>query len=88
MQIQAVNARALRKYGELVSAMDLVAEALESARRLIASMKGKPVASGSWTVPTRDELVAMHTRGVEQLDRLRTAAKKYEAELISREWRV
>lgn len=87
MQIAAVNERARRKYGEFVSAIDFVAEALESARHVIQLMDRK-APSGGWTVATKGELAGMRRRAFEELDALRVQAKKYEVELVSREWRL
>lgn len=87
MQIQAVNRRAMEKYREFVSAMDMVLESFDSLDAVIAKVDPKS-AAGGWTVATQKELHGYRVRAFEELERLRTIAKKYEAELISREWRI
>lgn len=87
MQIATVNRRAQQRYGQFVSAMDLVLEALESLDGLIAEVDPKR-AAGGWTVPTPEELSGHRQKATDELERLREIAKKYEAELISRDWRL
>jgi hypothetical protein len=87
MQIAAINNRARQKYGALVGALDLVAEAFDAVDKVIAKMDPGKV-SGGWTVATPDELRGYRTKAFDAVDRLRTATKKYEAELISRDWRL
>ncbi|MEU0466704.1 hypothetical protein ABZ215_22105 [Amycolatopsis sp. NPDC006131] len=87
MQIDAINRRARERYGSFVVAMDLVLEALEDLTGLIEKVDDKHAGSG-WTVATQDELKGYRTQATDELERLRTAAKKYETELVSRDWRV
>lgn len=87
MQIQAINRRAMDKYRQFVSAMDMVLESFDSLDSVIAEVDPKNSAGG-WTVATQKELQGYRARAFDELERLRTIAKKYEAELISREWRV
>lgn len=87
MQIQAINRRALDKYRAFVMSMDLVLESFDSLDKVIAKVDPKN-APGGWTVATQKELHGYRQRAFDELERLRTIAKKYEAELVSREWRI
>ena len=87
MQIQVVNRRAQERYGQFVSAMDLVLEALESVDKVIARVDDS-FRPGGFTVATQAELVDYRRDAFEELDELRAMARKYEAELLSREWRL
>jgi hypothetical protein len=87
MQIAVINNRARQKYGVLVGAMDMAVEALDAVDKVIARMDPKH-ASGGWTVSTPDELRAFRMKAFDELERLRKSTKKYEAELISRDWRL
>lgn len=88
MQVQSVNNHAVRKYEQFATAMGQVMAALESLGDLLkkAEMPDKRFQSG--TLATPEELQDMHRHAGEQLETLRNAAKKYEAELMSRGWRV
>lgn len=87
MQIEAINRWARERYSTFVTSMDMVLEALEGLDELIAKVDDKHAGQG-WTVATQDELRGFRTQAVDELERLRLAAKKYEAELVSRDWRV
>jgi hypothetical protein len=87
MQIGAVNRRARQKYAAFVSAMDMVRSALDEAHKLVAKMPKQPV-SGKWTASTREEMQGLERTAVGELERLRKKSKRYEAELISRDWRL
>ncbi|MGC7101607.1 hypothetical protein ACPZ19_43620 [Amycolatopsis lurida] len=87
MQINAVNQRARRLYGAFISAMDMVGESFDALDKLIEKVDDK-AAPGGFTVATKDELKGMRQRAFDELDRLRSQAKKYEAELVSRDWRI
>jgi hypothetical protein len=87
MQIDAVNRKARARYGSFVSAMDMVREALDNLAPVIAKVR-KPSGGSGWTAPTREELAGLKRTATEELERLRAKSKKYEAELVSREWRL
>lgn len=87
MQIESINRRARERYASFVSAMDMVREALDNLTPLIAKVHARSGGTG-WTVPTREELAGMKRTVGEELERLRSKTKKYEAELVSREWRL
>jgi hypothetical protein len=67
--------------------MDMVREALDNLTPVIAKVR-KPSGGSGWTVPTREELAGLKRTATEELERLRSKSKKYEAELVSREWRL
>jgi hypothetical protein len=87
MQIEAMNRRARERYSTFVTSMDLVLQALEGLNQLIDKVDDKHTGSG-WTVATQDELKGYRMQALDELQRLRVAAKKYETELVSREWRI
>lgn len=87
MQIESVNRKARERYGSFVNAMDMVREALDNLTPVIAKVR-KPPGGAGWTVPTREELAGLKRTVTEELERLRAKTKKYEAELVSREWRL
>ena len=88
MQVKALNRLAQRKYEEFVGALDMVGVAFEQAKKLIATHDPTKAPAGVWSVPSREDLDAALARAQDDLNRLRANAKKYEAELVSREWRV
>ena len=87
--IAPVNRRALRKYGEFWRALQLVGNAVAEAEKLAAKAgqaeSGK--GSGNWAVPTAEELRRAAKKAGQSLHVMSGSAKKWEAELISREWR-
>ena len=87
MQIGVINRRARQKYAVFVGAMDAVREALDEARKLVGTVPKQPV-STKWTVSTREEMQGLERNAVGELERLRKKSKRYEAELISRDWRL
>jgi len=87
MQVQTVNRRAQQQYATFVAAMDQVLEALQGLEPLIQRVDESTKETG-WSAVTRDELTAYRIRAVDELERLRATAKKYEANLVSRDWRL
>ncbi|MEU6645496.1 hypothetical protein ABZ863_23490 [Saccharomonospora sp. NPDC046836] len=87
MQISAVNRRAQQNYATFVAALDLVAEQFDEIDKLIDRVDDRK-AAGGFTIATKDELQGLRRKAFDELDRMRTAAKKYEAELVSRDWRL
>jgi hypothetical protein len=89
MQVQAVNQHAVVRYREFEWAMQTVCESLEATERLVNAMADQ--AAGrfqGWQVPTKKEVQEARKKAVALLDGLRKKAKEYEAELLSRGWRV
>jgi hypothetical protein len=89
VNIAPVNRRALRKYGEFWRALQLVGNAVAEAEKLAAKADqtepGK--GAGNWAVPTAEELRRAAKKAGQSLQVMSGSAKKWEAELISREWR-
>ena len=88
MQIQALNKRAMNKYQELHNALEVVKIALETAAKLHDKIKNPPDGDPGWRVPTKEQVGAVHTKAVEQLNVLHTSTVKWEKELVSKGWRV
>lgn len=87
VQIAAVNRRARERYSAFVTSMDFVLEALEGLDGLIGKVDDSHTGPG-WTVATQDELKGYRMQALDELERLRVVAKKYETDLVSREWRI
>ncbi len=89
MQVQAVNQHAVVKYREMEWAMQTVCESLEATQRLVNAMSDHYTGRfEGWQVPTKKEVQEARRKAVALLDGLRKKAKEYEAELLSRGWRV
>ncbi len=89
VNVAPVNRRALRKYGEFWRALQLVGNAVAEAEKLAAKAgESEPArGSGNWAVPTSDEVRRSAKKAGQSLHVMSRSAKKWEAELISREWR-
>ncbi|MBK1785587.1 hypothetical protein [Prauserella cavernicola] len=87
MQISALNRRAQQNYAAFVAAMDLVAEQFDEVDKLIDALDDRAV-PGGFTVATPDEIRGFRGKAFDELDRMRVVARKYEGDLISREWRL
>jgi hypothetical protein len=89
MQVQAVNQHAVVKYREMEWAMQTVCESLDATQRLVNGMSDHHTGRfEGWQVPTKKEVQEARRKAVALLDGLRKKAKEYEAELLSRGWRV
>jgi glutamine synthetase type III len=86
MQVAAINRRAREKYATFVTAVDTLGGLFDELDKVIDKVSDGD-APGGFTIATQDELKAYRHRAFEELDRLRTNAKKHEAELVSRDWR-
>ncbi|PXY28227.1 hypothetical protein [Prauserella muralis] len=87
MQIPALNRRAQQNYATFVAAMDLVAQQFDEIDTLIDALD-EDAMPGGFTVATPDELRGFRAKAFDELDRMRAVARKYEGELISRDWRL
>ncbi|MGW4521041.1 hypothetical protein [Amycolatopsis sp. NPDC004378] len=87
MQIEIINRRARERYGQFVSAMDMVLIALEDCKPLIERVDDGHKPAG-YTVATQGELRGYWNATFDSLDDLRDKGKKYEAELVSKDWRL
>lgn len=82
-----VNRRSKRKYDEFVSAVNQAWIVLEDIRKVIekADIGDRPRAS---RVRGKDELLELQARAEKSLDVLESKARRYQAELVSFEWRL
>ncbi|RTL67427.1 MAG: hypothetical protein EKK42_13840 [Pseudonocardiaceae bacterium] len=93
--LKPINRRALRRYGEFWRALALVGNALAEAEQLAAkasdTQSSRPTAgekqTAHWSAPTPEELRSAAKKAGRALHTMSSAAKKWEAELVSREWR-
>ncbi len=86
MQVQVVNRRAVRKYREFVGALETVWMVLDDAQKLANKVTNE--SRTSWRVATGSELRGTVQVARDHVDALQSRARKYEAELVSREWRI
>lgn len=87
MEIPGANKRAMERYGQFVSALDLVAEQFDEIDKLIDRV-GKGTTESGFTVPSREELKGLRAKAFGELEQMRATAKKFEAELVSKPWKV
>lgn len=94
VNLKPVNRRALRRYGEFWRALQMVGDALADAERLAAKSADRHSATpravtgtGHWASATPEELTAAARKAGDALHVIATAARTWEAELVSREWR-
>ena len=76
---------AQERYINLVSAMDDVQESLDELNSLIKRFDPPRV---NWRVKDKRELQALRRKAQDRLDDMRETAKKYEADMIAKEWRA
>jgi hypothetical protein len=89
VNVKPVNRRALRRYGEFWRALQMVGNALAEAERVAAKATDNRVRGerAHWSAATPQEMKAAAKKAGGALHVMSTAAKKWEAELVSREWR-
>ena len=91
VNVKPVNRRALRRYGEFWRALQMVGAAIAEAEKLAAkadTASGKRGgARAHWATPTPEEMKSAAKKSGRALEVMSKAAKRWEAELISREWR-
>lgn len=91
-----INRRALRKYAAFWAALHAVGEALDQAEKLAARAadtrpaKASNGAGGrrSWSAATPEEMRAAAKKAHQSLRIIAASAKRWEADLISRDWRA
>lgn len=81
------NERARQRYGEFVGAMDVVEEAFDTVKKIIDRVDDSAAHTG-FTLPTQDELRALHAKAFRELDRVRQEGKTHEGDLVSRDWKA
>jgi len=89
---KAANRRALRKYAEFWAALQAVGEAVVAAEKVAAKAADArpPKASKGgrhWAAPDPDEIKACAKKADRSLRIITKTAKKFESELVSRDWR-
>ncbi len=91
---KAKNRRALRRYAEFWTALHAVGDAITAAEKVAAkAADAAPVKAsksggrGHWAAPDPDLMRATAKKTDRSLRVITAAAKKWESELVSREWR-
>ncbi|MGH3752354.1 MAG: hypothetical protein ACRDRP_06585 [Pseudonocardiaceae bacterium] len=88
VQIEAINRRAVARYGAFWSALVMVGEAVAQARKVAEGLGDLRGAKRGLATASGDEIRS----GVKAVERslgvLSKSAQRWEAELKSREWRV
>ena len=90
VNVKPVNRRALRRYGEFWRALQMVGAALAEAEKTAAKADAGMRRKGQrahWSTPTPEEMKAAAKKAGRSLEIMSKSAKRWEAELISREWR-
>ena len=91
VNVKPVNRRALRRYGEFWRALQMVGAAIAEAEKLaVKADTGSGKRGGArahWATPTPEEMKSAAKKSGRALEVMSKAAKRWEAELISREWR-
>ena len=90
VNVKPVNRRALRRYGEFWRALQMVAAAIAEAEKVAAKADTGATRKGGrahWSTPTPEEMKASAKKAGRALEIMAKSAKRWEAELISREWR-
>ena len=90
----ALHRRALRKYAEFWAALQAVGDALDQATKTAAKLQDAQKARAStggggprhWSVASPEEIRAAAKKAGRSLRIIATSAKRWEADLISRDW--
>ncbi|MCG8919255.1 hypothetical protein L6E12_26115 [Actinokineospora sp. PR83] len=77
---------AQEKYMALVSGMDVVQEGLDELTRLIK--RSYVGIDSNWRSKSRRELQALREKAQDALDDFRDIAKRYETDMVAKEWRA
>jgi hypothetical protein len=88
VQIETLNKRAQERYNSFVTALNMATDQINEVGKLIERMRKTKTAPGSWRVATPEQLRKLMKDSLLALEELKAHAKKYEAELVSRDWRV
>lgn len=90
-----INRRALRRYAEFWQALQMVGDALTTADQLAAkAADSRPVKASAgeggrhWSAATPEEMRSASKKAYSSLRVIAMSAKKWEAELISRDWKA
>lgn len=89
MAIEVVNKVAQERYATFKSAITLLQGVIDDqVRGTIAKVDDSKLPNDAWSLPTSDDLKSLADKAVVVIEDLTATAKKYEAELIARGWRV
>lgn len=88
MVTQVANKYAVRKYQEFQQAIGQVKQVLDDSDRVLKSMRDVGNQASGWRIPDKKELHGLRNKAEKQLQQLRAASKKYEAELMANGWKV
>jgi hypothetical protein len=85
--IRPLNRRAMRRYAEFWKALQAVGEAIADAEKVAGKATDAKTAKARWSAATPEEMKAAAKKAGQSLHIISAAAKRWEAELVSREWR-
>ena len=85
--IRPLNRRAMRRYAEFWKALQAVGEAIADAEKVAGKATDAKGTAARWSAATPEEMKAAAKKAGQSLHIISAAAKRWEAELISREWR-
>ncbi len=91
----ALHKRSVAKFAEFWTALQAVGDALAQVEKLGAKAQdanraraSAGIGGRSWSVATPEEIRAAAKKAHRSLKVIATSAKKWEADLVSREWRT
>jgi hypothetical protein len=87
MNLRPVNQRALRRYQQFWQSLVTLDVAMGEVEKLINSLADHDDATVSYRIPDAEELSKAARKAGRSLQIMVTASKKWEADLVSREWR-
>lgn len=82
-----VNSRSKRKYEEFSSAMAQVWLVLDEARMVVEKLDPMAIPHG-YRVSSQEQLLEQAIRAQRTLEALESKARRYQAQLVSIEWRL
>lgn len=85
--IRPLNRRAMRRYAEFWKALQAVGEVIAEAEKVAGKATDAKTTKARWSAATPEEMKAAAKKAGQSLHIISAAAKRWEAELISREWR-
>lgn len=92
MQVKVVNRRARARYASFWTALVMVGEAVADARKVALRLRDDRDRDrdgvARWRVASGEEIAKQTRRADQALGLLCRAARRWEAELLSRDWRV
>ncbi|MFE9745985.1 hypothetical protein ACFYOT_13840 [Saccharothrix saharensis] len=87
--MEIVNKAAQENYATFRAAIVLLQETVdEHVRGFIAKAEDADIPAEAWAVPDADELKSLCDKAVREIEEFTKDARKYEAELVAKNWRV